>query len=41
MSILKSSIIIMKSDFRSVSCLSGVMLFLGLPMVGELASDDA
>jgi hypothetical protein len=30
----------MKSDFRSESCFSGVMVYLGLAMFGELGSDD-
>jgi hypothetical protein len=39
MSFLKSSIF-MRSDFRSISCFSGVMVYPGLSMVG-LGSDDA
>jgi hypothetical protein len=35
MSFLKFSIITMKSDFRSKSCFSGVMLYPGLAMVGN------
>jgi hypothetical protein len=38
---LKPSIIIMRNDFRSESCFSGVMMYPGLAMVGELVSDDA
>jgi hypothetical protein len=38
---LKSSIIIMRSDFRSESCFSGVMVYRELVMMGELGSDDA
>jgi hypothetical protein len=41
MSFLMSSIIIMRNDFRSEYCFSGVMVFPGLAMVGELGSDDA
>ena len=41
MSFLNSSVIIMRSDFRSESCFSNVMLYPGLAMVGELGSDDA
>jgi hypothetical protein len=44
MSFLKSSIIIMitmRRDFSSRSCFSGVMLYPGLAMVGELSYDDA
>jgi hypothetical protein len=40
MSFLTSSIIIMRSDFRSESCFSGVMVYQGLAMVGELGCDD-
>ena len=40
-SFLKSSFIIMRSDFRSISCFSGVMVYPGLAMVGEFSSDDA
>jgi hypothetical protein len=48
-SFLKSSItitiiiiiIIMRSDFRSMACFSGVMVHPGLAMVGEFGSDDA
>ena len=35
---LKSSIIIMKSDFISESCFSVVMVYPGLAMIGELDS---
>jgi hypothetical protein len=38
---LKSSIIIMRNDFRSMSCFSGVMVYPGLAMAGEFGSDDA
>jgi hypothetical protein len=38
---LKSSIIIMRSDFRCMSCFSGVMVYPGLALVGEFGSDDA
>jgi hypothetical protein len=31
----------MKSDFRSESCFSGVLVYPGLAMVGEMGSDDA
>ena len=41
MSFLKFSIIIMRSNFRSKSRLSGVMVYPELGMVGELGSDDA
>jgi hypothetical protein len=40
-SYLKSSIIIMRSDFRSMPCFSGMMVYPGLAMVGEFGSDDA
>jgi hypothetical protein len=40
MSFLMSSISMMRSDFRSDSCFSGVMVYPGLAMVGELGSDD-
>jgi hypothetical protein len=40
MSFLKSSIIIMRSYFRSEFCFSGVLGYPGLAMVGELGSDD-
>jgi hypothetical protein len=35
-SFLNSSIIIMRSDFRSMSCFSGVMVYPGLAMVESL-----
>jgi hypothetical protein len=38
---LKSSIIIMRSDFRAESCFSSVMVYLGLAMVRKLGSHDA
>ena len=38
---LKPSITILRSDFRSESCFSGVMVYPGLVMVRELGSDDA
>ena len=38
---LKSSITIIRSDFRSERCFSSVMMYLGLAMVGELGSGDA
>ena len=41
MSFLKSSIIIMRCDFKSESCFSGVLGYPGLAVVGELGSDDA
>jgi hypothetical protein len=41
MPILKSSIIIMRSDFRPKSCFSAVLDYTGLAVVGELGSDDA
>jgi hypothetical protein len=41
MSFFKSSITIMRSDFRFESCFSGVMVYTGLAMVRELGSDDA
>ena len=40
MSFLKSSITIMKSDFRFVSCFSDVMVYSGLSLVGDLGSGD-
>jgi hypothetical protein len=36
MSFLNSSITIIRSNFRSESCFSGVMVYPGLAMVGEL-----
>jgi hypothetical protein len=41
MSFLKSSIIIMRFDFKSQSYFSGVLGYPGLAVVGELGSDDA
>ena len=41
MSFLKSSINITRSDFRSISCFSGLMVCPGLTMVEELSSGDA
>jgi hypothetical protein len=41
MSFLKSSITIIRSNFRSKSCFSHVMVYPELAMVGELGSDDA
>ena len=41
MSFLKSCVIIMRCDFKSESCFSGVLWYLGLTVVGELGSDDA
>jgi hypothetical protein len=41
MSVLKSSIIIMRSDIRSNSYFSSVMVYPRFVMVGELSSDDA
>ena len=41
MSFLKSSIIIMRFDFKSESCFSCVLGYPGLFVVGELVSDDA
>ena len=38
---LKSSIIIMKCDFKSEFCFSGMLGYQGLAVVGELGSDDA
>ena len=40
MSFLKSSIIIMKRDFKSESCFSDVLGYPGLAVVGELGTDD-
>ena len=31
----------MRSDFRSISCFSGVMVYPSLAMVGELGCDNA
>ena len=41
MSFLKSSIIMMRSNFIYESCFSSVMVYPGLAMVGELGCDDA
>ena len=41
MSFLKSPIIIMRCDFKSESCFSGVLELPGFALVGELVSDDA
>ena len=41
MSFLKSSIIIMRCDFKPKSCFSSVMVYPGLAMLKELGSDDA
>ena len=38
---LKSSINIMRCDFKSKSCFSGVLQYPGLAVVGELGSDGA
>jgi hypothetical protein len=38
---LKSSIILMRSDFRLKSCFSGVLVYPRLGMVGDLGSADA
>ena len=38
---LKSSITVMRSDFRSESYCPSVMVYPGLAMLGELGSDDA
>jgi hypothetical protein len=40
MSFLKSSISIMRCDFKSKPCFSGVLGYPGLAVVGELGSDD-
>lgn len=40
MTFLKSSIIIMKYDFKSESCFSSVLVYPGLTVVGVLSSDD-
>ena len=40
MSVLKSSIIIMRCDFKSESCFSGVLGYPGLAVLRELCSDD-
>ena len=36
-----SSIIIMRSDFKSKPCFSSVMGYRGLALLGELGADDA
>jgi hypothetical protein len=41
MSFLKSSIIIMRLDFKSESCFSSVLGYTGLPVVRELDSVDS
>ena len=41
MAFLKSSTTIMRYDFKSMSCFSGVLGYLGLVVVDELGSDDA
>ena len=41
MSFLKSSIGIMRRDFKSNSCFFGVLGYLGLGVVGQLGSGDA
>jgi hypothetical protein len=41
MPLLKSSIIVMRSDFRSESCFAGMMVYPGLAMVEEFGSYDA
>ena len=41
MSFLKSSVIILRYDFKSESCFSGVLGYPGLAMVGEMSSNDA
>jgi hypothetical protein len=38
---LKSSISIMRCDFKTKTCFSGVLGYPGLAVVGELGSDDA
>ena len=40
MSFLKSSIIIMRCDFKSESCFSGMLGYPELAVVGELGSDE-
>jgi hypothetical protein len=40
MSFLKSSVIILRYDFKSESCFSGVLGYPGLAMVEELSSID-
>jgi hypothetical protein len=41
MPVLKSSTIIMRHDFQSVSCFSGVLGYPRLTVVGVLDFDDA
>jgi hypothetical protein len=41
MSFLKSSSSIMRYEFKSESCFSGVLGYPGLTVVGVLGSDDA
>jgi hypothetical protein len=41
MSFLKSSTSIMRYDFKSKSCSSGMLEYPGLTLVGTLGSDDA
>jgi len=41
MSFLKSSTIIIKCDFISISCFSSEFGYLVFALVGELGSDDA
>jgi len=41
MSILMSSTIIMRCDFKSESCFSVVLWYPGIAVLGELDSDDA
>jgi hypothetical protein len=38
---LKSSVIIMRCNFKSESCFYGVLGYPGLAVVGELGSDNA
>jgi hypothetical protein len=39
--LLKSSIIILRCDLKSLSCFCSVLRHLGLAVVEELGSDDA
>jgi hypothetical protein len=41
MPFLKSSTRIVRYDFKSESCFSGMLEYLGLAVVGVLGSDDA
>jgi hypothetical protein len=41
MSYLKSTTSIMRYEFKSESCFSGVLVYPGLDVVGILGSDDA